>query len=64
MHDVQIDSDGDLRCWKCGGKNFKSKRTLRSKLFVGVGALVTKKKLKCESCGEWNDTGDAKPYKG
>jgi Short C-terminal domain len=31
---------------------------------VGVGALLTKKKLKCNACGEYNDTGNAKPYKG
>jgi hypothetical protein len=31
---------------------------------VGVGALVTKKKLKCQRCGEYNDTGNGKPYEG
>lgn len=59
-----MDTAGVLRCWKCGSAAFKSKRTLRSKMAVGVGALVTKKKLKCEACGEYNDTGNAKPYKG
>lgn len=59
-----MDDQGELRCWNCGSKGFKSKRTFRSKLAVGVGALVTKKKLKCETCGEYNDTGDAKPYTG
>lgn len=42
----------------------KEKRTFRSKMLVGVGALVTKKKLKCNACGEYNQTGNAKPYKG
>lgn len=28
---------------------------------VGVGALATKKKLKCQACGEYNDVGNAKP---
>jgi hypothetical protein len=64
MRDVRIDTAGQLRCWKCGCAGFKSKRTLRSKALVGVGALVTKKKLKCEACGEYNDTGRAKPYVG
>ena len=64
MKDVRIDEDGELRCWNCGSKGFKSKRTLRSKALVGVGALVTKKKLKCEVCGEYNDTGNAKRYDG
>lgn len=41
-----------------------SKRTFRSKLVVGVGALLTKKKMKCQACGEFNDAGNAKPYKG
>jgi hypothetical protein len=63
MRDVRIDSDGALRCWNCGGKNFDSKRTGRSKLLVGVGTLATKKKLKCQVCGEYNQTGNAQPYK-
>lgn len=64
MRNVRMDTAGVLRCWKCGSAAFKSKRTLRSKMVVGVGALVTKKKLKCEACGEYNDTGNAQPYKG
>lgn len=40
------------------------KRTVRSKMMVGVGTMVTKKKLKCLSCGEFNDVGSAKPYTG
>jgi len=31
---------------------------------VGIGALLTKKKLKCTLCGEYNDTGTAKPWTG
>lgn len=41
-----------------------AKRTFRSKMLVGVGALLTKKKLKCQTCGEYNDTGSAKPFTG
>ena len=33
-------------------------------MLVGVGALLTKKKLKCQTCGEFNDTGNAKPFDG
>jgi hypothetical protein len=62
MEDVRIDSEGNHRCWKCGGKNFTEKRTARSKMAVGVGALMTHKKLKCQDCGEYNDTGNAKPF--
>lgn len=75
MKDVRVDGDGNLRCWNCGGKEqFVSKRTVRAKV-IGVGAgvatlglagaatpLVTKKKLKCQLCGEYNQTGNAKPY--
>lgn len=64
MKDVRIDKDGELRCWNCGQKTFKEKRTMRSKMAVGVGALVTKKKLQCRVCNEYNDTGSAKPYEG
>ena len=64
MKDVRLDDDGELRCWNCGSKGFTEKRTFRSKALVGVGALLTKKKLKCQVCGEYNDTGNAKPYEG
>ena len=45
-------------------KGLLSKRTFRSKFFFGVNALLTKKKLKCQTCGEFNDTGNAKPFTG
>lgn len=64
MKDPVLDSNGDLRCWHCGSKNFIEKRTARAKMLVGIGALVTKKKLKCASCGEYNDSGNAKPMTG
>lgn len=64
MKDVRIDENSELRCWNCGGKGFTEKRTTRAKVLVGVGALLTKKKLKCQTCGEYNDTGNAKPFTG
>jgi len=64
MKDVRVDSDGEFRCWNCGNKGLLAKRTFRSKVLIGVGALLTKKKLKCQTCGEYNDTGNAKPYDG
>lgn len=64
MKSVRIDTTGQTRCWNCGCTGFKEKRTFRSKMLVGVGALITKKKLKCNACGEYNQTGNAKPYKG
>lgn len=59
-----MDSQGEFRCWNCGNKGLLAKRTFRSKMLIGVGALLTKKKLKCQTCGEYNDTGNAKPYAG
>ena len=64
MQDIRIDDEGNLRCFKCGGKNFDNKRTLGSKVALGVGALMTHKKMKCLACGEYNDTGSAKPFTG
>lgn len=64
MRNVRVDTKGELRCWNCGCTSFREKRTLRSKLLVGVGTMLTKKKLKCRICGEYNDVGNAKPYKG
>ena len=64
MKDIRIDKDGEPRCWNCGSKGLIAKRTTRSKVMVGVGALLTKKKLKCQRCGEYNDTGNGKPYNG
>jgi len=63
MKNVCVDSEGNQRCWNCGGKNsFTLKRTFRSKLLFGVGALLTNKKLKCQMCGEYNQTGNAEPF--
>lgn len=64
MKNVRIDDNPELRCWNCGGKGFTEKRTTRSKMIVGVGALVTKKKLKCQTCDGYNDTGNAEPFTG
>ena len=63
MKDIRIDDQGRQRCWNCGGLTFDHKRTARSKAMT-VGALATKKKLKCQSCGEYNDVGNAKRYRG
>lgn len=72
MEDVRVDADGEFRCWKCDGKNFREKRTFRAKA-IGVsagllatpvaaaGILATKKKLYCLSCGEYNQVGNAQP---
>ncbi len=66
-----------MRCWNCGNKNcFTEKRTFRAKA-IGVTAgvatlgvagavapLATKKKLKCQLCSEYNDTGSVEPFTG
>lgn len=63
MKDVRVDDEGNMRCWKCGGKALNSERTTRSKLTLGVATLgVTKSKLRCQLCGEYNDTGSAKAW--
>jgi hypothetical protein len=64
MRNVRVDTTGELRCWHCGCTSFKEKRTFRSKALMGVGSLLTKQKLKCQVCGEYNDVGNAQPYKG
>lgn len=64
MRDIRVDTNGELRCWYCGCQQFTHKRTMKSKLAFGVGALATKKKMKCQVCNQYNDVGTAKPYKG
>lgn len=64
MQDIRVDQQGDFRCWKCGGRSFDSKRTMKAKVTLGVGAVLTAKKLKCQACGEYNKTGNAKPWVG
>lgn len=75
MKDIQVDQQGQQRCWNCGGRQFTHKRTFRSKAIgvtagiatVGVaalGTLATAKKLKCQRCGEYNKTGSAESYQG
>jgi hypothetical protein len=64
VKDIQVDGNGVQHCWKCGGTNFTRKRTTRSKVAFGFGALLANQKLRCDGCGEYNDTGSAKPYYG
>lgn len=68
MKNIRVDADGNLRCWNCGSKNFLNKRTGRAHIIgyltVGIGALATTKKLKCQQCAEYNQTGNAQPYDG
>lgn len=73
VNNIQVDDDGELRCWSCGGRHFTEKRTFRAKAIgvtaamttVGIaaaGILGTKKKLRCKLCGVYNDVGSADPY--
>lgn len=64
MKDIRIDQTGQQRCWNCGARHFTEQRTMRSKVALGVGAVLTKKKLRCVRCGEYNDVGAAKTYDG
>lgn len=63
MKNAQMDSNGALRCWSCGSTALLAKRTGRSKVAFGVAALAAKKKLKCQACGSYNDTGSADTYR-
>jgi len=63
LKDIRIDDQQRQRCWNCGGINFTTQRTTRSKLF-GLLCLLTKPKLRCVRCGEYNDPGNAKHYQG
>lgn len=64
MKDIRVDAEGEFRCWNCGNKGLLEKRTFRSKVLLGVGSLLAKKKLKCQTCDEYNDTGNARPFDG
>lgn len=64
MKSTWVDREGNVRCPKCGGKQFTSKRTGKAKwagaLTVGVGLLAMPKRLKCQGCGQNLKTGSAK----
>jgi hypothetical protein len=55
MNDVRIDEYGEQRCWSCGAEGFTVSRPRWIWLLLGPSALMTKKKLKCQSCGKYND---------
>jgi DNA-directed RNA polymerase subunit RPC12/RpoP len=42
-------TDSGLKCPKCGGTQFKAKRSVAGKMAVGV--LAPKTQVKCETCG-------------
>lgn len=75
MRNIQIDAEGKLRCSKCGAADsFISKRTFSDKAAgAGLGVvlagplglalgLASSKKLKCQACGVYNQTGNAQPF--
>lgn len=66
MKDIQVDENGDLRCASCGGRHFHDRRTTRAHIVgwttVGIGALATRKKLRCKLCGAYNKQGNAQPF--
>jgi hypothetical protein len=64
MQDIRIDQQGRQRCWNCGGLNFTQQRTARSKVGFGISSALTKPKLRCVRCSEYNDVGSARPYTG
>ncbi|GAA3963095.1 hypothetical protein [Gordonia caeni] len=76
MKDIQVDEAGELRCATCGGKNFTERRTNRARLGGGAAGvltfgvagaaapLLTKKKLRCQACGAFNQTGNAQRFTG
>lgn len=43
-------SGGGLRCPRCGGSAFKSKRSLLGK--IGLGLLARKSRVQCQTCGK------------
>lgn len=64
MNPIRFDEDGVPRCWCCGAKAFHAKRTFGAKATLGVGALLTKKKMKCLRCNKYNTVGSGQPYEG
>ena len=67
VQDIRIDKDGNLRCASCGGKNFHGRRTASDHVVglvtIGFGALLAKKKLRCQACGTYNMQGNARVWK-
>ncbi len=64
MKNIRIDQWGRQRCWNCGGINFTTKRTGKSWLLLGVGAVLTNPKQRCNRCGQYNQVGAAQQYDG
>lgn len=64
MKSTWVDDEGNVRCPKCGGKQFTSKRTGKAKwagaLTMGVGLAAMPKRLKCQGCGQNLKTGSAR----
>lgn len=59
MRRAQIDTDGNLHCWRCGSTAFVQKRSLVGK--VGFG-LLAPKHTKCMACGTFSKRGKPTPY--
>ena len=64
MQSIRIDTNGDFRCHWCGYKHFHQQRTLRAKVTVGFGALLTNQKLRCMRCKKYNLAHKSKVWSG
>jgi hypothetical protein len=62
MRVIGVDKHGNQHCWKCGGQGFTIERTTGVKVVLGIHANVTSPKLRCVSCGEFNEVGSATEY--
>lgn len=61
MKETTVDSQGRVRCPRCGASDFSDKRTVKGKVLGG--AVLAPKRLKCRGCGA-NLKRGGKPYKG
>lgn len=64
QNNVRIDDTSKLRCWNYAGKGFTEQRAVRPNVALGTGALATKKKLKCQTCGSTTTLATLSPFPG
>jgi hypothetical protein len=56
MRRVKPNSDGTVRCWRCGSTAFTSQRTMKGCLAFG---LLARQQMKCMGCGAFSRPGRA-----
>lgn len=61
MKSTLTDTEGTVRCPRCGATSFSPQHTKKAKIAFGFASLLAAPKLRCNGCGEYLKPGRTSP---